>query len=52
LKVQGPDYAPALEPSMKITWGNIGMYSNKGWGIRYEDTFAITKNGPVILSAE
>lgn len=49
---EGPGYAPALEPGMTIAWGNIGMYSKKGWGIRYEDTFAITENGPVILSAE
>ena len=49
---EGPGYAPVLEPGMTIAWGNIGMYSKKGWGIRYEDTFAITENGPVILSAE
>lgn len=49
---EGPGYAHALEPGMTIAWGNISIYSKKGWGIRYEDTFAITENGPVILSAE
>jgi len=41
-----------LKENMVLALSNIGVYSEKGWGIRYEQTFLVTKNKPIIFTAD
>ena len=48
---EGPGTPPRpLEANLTMAWGNVGLYSMKGWGIRYEDTFLVTESDPVLFS--
>lgn len=41
-----------LKEGMVLALSNIGIYSENGWGIRYEETFLITKNKPSIFTLD
>jgi Xaa-Pro aminopeptidase len=47
---EGRGYPPNLAAGMVLACTNIGMYSKKGWGIRYEDTLTITRENPELLT--
>jgi Xaa-Pro aminopeptidase len=37
---------------MTLASSNIGLYSKKGWGVQYEDTFVVTEGKPIVLTRE
>lgn len=43
-------YPEVLEARMVVAVSNIGLYSEKGWGVRVEDTFLVTEKEPVNLT--
>jgi len=49
---EGKGFPQKLETGMALACTNIGMYSKQGWGIRYEDTFIINRDGVDILTQD
>jgi len=47
---QAKGYPETLADNMVVAVSNIGLYSQKGWGVRVEDTVWLTGNGPVYLT--
>ncbi len=45
-------YPEVIEEGMVLAASNLGLASKHGWGVRYEDTFAVTAEGAVVLSQE
>ncbi|MGI5838000.1 MAG: M24 family metallopeptidase [Chloroflexota bacterium] len=45
-------YPGKLEANMTLASSNIGLYSKKGWGVQYEDTFVVTEGKPIVLTRE
>ena len=43
-------YPEILEPNMIVAVSNIGLYSEKGWGLRLEDMVRVTDQEPVYLT--
>lgn len=43
-------FIETLKEGMVLALSNIGIYSENGWGVRYEETFLITKNKPDIFT--
>ena len=37
---------------MTLACTNIGLYSRKGWGVRYEDTFLVTREGVELFTSD
>jgi len=49
---EGPGYPEKLESNMTAAVSNIGLYSNRGWGVRWEDTLVVTGGEPEVLTRE
>jgi Xaa-Pro aminopeptidase len=47
---QAKGYPEVLAADMVVAVSNIGLYSQKGWGVRVEDTVWLTDKGPVYLT--
>jgi Xaa-Pro dipeptidase len=45
-------FPETIREDMVLAMTNLGIYSLKGWGIRYEDTFIVTKGKPILLSCQ
>jgi Xaa-Pro aminopeptidase/Xaa-Pro dipeptidase len=49
---EGKGFPHKLMAGMVLACTNIGMYSRQGWGIRYEDTFVVNRDGIDILTQD
>ena len=49
---EGKGYPEKLTAGMAIACTNIGMYSRRGWGIRYEDTLIVHRNYAEVLTQD
>jgi Xaa-Pro dipeptidase len=45
-------YPEKIEENMVLAMSNLGLCSKQGWGVRFEDTFLVTKDKPVILTGQ
>lgn len=44
-------YPEVLQENMALAMSNLGLYSPAGWGVRYEDTFVVTKGKPAVFTS-
>lgn len=45
-------YPSEVQENMVLAMSNLGLCSEKGWGVRYEDMFLVTKDRPILLTVE
>ncbi len=45
-------YPEKIQENMVLAVSNLGLCSRDGWGVRFEETFLVTKGAPVVLTRE
>ena len=45
-------YPEKIEQNVVLAMSNLGLCSRQGWGVRFEDTFLVTQDGPVVLTGQ
>ena len=43
-------YPDTIQENMVLAMSNLGLCSPEGWGVRFEDTFVVTRGAPAILT--
>lgn len=45
-------YPEEIEQNVVLAMSNLGLCSRQGWGVRFEDTFLVAQDGPVVLTGQ